>query len=162
MDKASLRSFLITAVVVANLSACSAVFRKSETAPAGGPVEISALRPKPIEQQTVQRQIPRTELLQALQQGEVINSPRIVQIFFRSGETDLSFPVYRLFEVHPKSAYALLGLQAADVIVAANNYIIFNQQQFRNYIRALPQQSEGSIEIKRAGQPLLLTYRITD
>lgn len=127
-----------------------------------GAVEINAVRPPPIELQVVNRRVSRKALLLALKKGELVNSPRIVEIFFRTGESDLAIPMYRLFEVHPESAYSLLGLQAADIIIAANNFVVFKQQQFRNYIRALPQQKEASIEIKRQGQSLLLKYEIVD
>lgn len=155
------RRYLFGAVLIlvaAVIGGCSASSINGNT----GPVAIDVVRPPPIERQALKQRVSRKALLVALQKGELVNSPRIVEIFFRSGETDLAIPMYRLFEVHPESVYSLLGLQAADVILAANNFVIFNQQQFRNYVRALPQQEQASIEIKRAGQPLLLTYEIVD
>jgi type II secretory pathway component PulC len=65
---------------------------------------------------------------------------------------------YRLFDVHDDSAYALLGLQTSDIIVAADRYLIKRPEQFPAFIGLLAGADEATIEIRRGGEGRLLKY----
>lgn len=102
--------------------------------------------------------VSRSALQRSLSQRLYNDQLRIVQVYRRNEEFANIAPEYRLFQVHPQSAYALLGLQEADVLVAASGYIIQTPELFREYVRLLPQEQNAMIEVRRLADPLVLRY----
>ena len=99
--------------------------------------------------------IQRKDLQDALvRQG--VNSIRLVPVFENLSVTQ-SYS-YRLFDVHEDSAYALLGLQTSDVVVAADRYLIKRPDQFPAFVSLLANMDEASIEIRRGGESKLFKY----
>lgn len=65
---------------------------------------------------------------------------------------------YRLFDVKEGSAYALLGLQSSDIVVAADRYLIKRPEQFPAFVQLLSGMDESSIEVRRGGEARLFKY----
>ena len=80
---------------------------------------------------------------------------RLVPVFRRETAGG-GIPEYRLFDVGQDTPYGLLGLQTADVLVAANEYLIYDPDGFRKYIKLLGAESAVSLEVIRGGRSMLL------
>jgi type II secretory pathway component PulC len=65
---------------------------------------------------------------------------------------------HRLFDLNSKSVYALLGLQSADIIVAADGFLVKRPDQFMIFTQLLQGQDQAPIEIRRNGEARLLKY----
>lgn len=88
-------------------------------------------------------------------------SVRVVPILKGDTMSD-DLPEYRLFGIEPHSAYWVLGLRNADILVGADDYVIYDSRAFPKFIELLSKQNEGTVEIRRDGKPLLFKYSITD
>ncbi len=120
-----------------------------------GPRFIDEIRPVPPPMKVLHYSIQRKDLQDALvRQG--VNSIRLVPVFENLSVTQ-SYS-YRLFDVHEDSAYALLGLQTSDVVVAADRYLIKRPDQFPAFVSLLANMDEASIEIRRGGESKLFKY----
>lgn len=108
----------------------------------------------------IRLEIPRPKLITALQQEVLIDRLRVVEMY--SSHDGVRFPLYHLFDVHPKSVFALLGLQNADVLVAANERYLKNKDVFKQYVRLLRDEKEAEIEIIRSAEPILYQYKFVD
>lgn len=116
---------------------------------------IDDIRPVPPPMKVLHYSIQRKDLQDALvRQG--VNSIRLVPVFENLSVTQ-SYS-YRLFDVHEDSAYALLGLQTSDVVVAADRYLIKRPDQFPAFVSLLANMDEASIEIRRGGESKLFKY----
>jgi len=116
---------------------------------------IDDIRPVPPPMKVLHYSIQRKDLQDALvRQG--VNSIRLVPVFENLSVTQ-SYS-YRLFDVHEDSAYALLGLQTSDVVVAADRYLIKRPDQFPAFVSLLVNMDEASIEIRRGGESKLFKY----
>lgn len=116
---------------------------------------IDDIRPVPPPMKVLHYSIQRKDLQDALvRQG--VNSIRLVPVFENLSVTQ-SYS-YRLFDVHEDSAYALLGLQTSDVVVAADRYLIKRPEQFPAFVSLLANMDEASIEIRRGGESKLFKY----
>lgn len=69
-------------------------------------------------------------------------------------------PEYRLFGILPGTPCDLLSLKNGDILVSANDYVIYDMDKFAYYLSLLTNQSEGMIEIKRAGTPMLVKFQL--
>ena len=127
-----------------------------------GGVKLSTLRAVDPSRQTIEISIPRAKLRTALADRESLTRTRIVEIYFRDQEYAAAPHQYRLFDIVPGGVFDLLQLRHADVLVAANDYVIPSPQSFRSYLLLLEREREASIEIRRGGQGILLHYQFTD
>jgi type II secretory pathway component PulC len=84
------------------------------------------------------------------------NPIRLVPVFQSVSSTD-SYE-YRVFDINQDGVYALLGLENADIIVAANRYLIRNPAQFPSFVQLLAAENEAQIEIRRDGEARLHKY----
>jgi type II secretory pathway component PulC len=125
-----------------------------------GAVKLSDVRPVPESRTEKQMTLSAEALLEALAKGNQINRIRIVPIFYRSSQIGESYPEYRLFEIQNGSIYERVGLRNGDVLVAADDYVVFTPDQFREYMRVFPRLENPSMEITRDGKPLLFKYTI--
>jgi hypothetical protein len=82
---------------------------------------------------------------------------RLIQVFDSMAED--RFPRYRVFGITPQSVWHYMGLENADVLLAAHDYVVFNPGQFFRYVQVLPQEEEGFVELQRLGKPVLIRYR---
>jgi len=114
------------------------------------------LRMTPPDIKRVEMQIPREQLLTALDQDVLTDRLRVVQTF--SSQETGSMPLYRLFDLHPKSVYGVLGLRSADILVAANERYLRNATVFKQYVRLLRNEKVATIEVVRGVEPILFSY----
>jgi type II secretory pathway component PulC len=140
--------FLGVLALAISVSACSASSLKE-------PRFIDDVRPVPPPLKVMHLSIQRRDLQEALtRQGD--NAIRLVPVFDNISVKQTYS--YRLFDVHDDSAYALLGLQTSDIIVAADRYLIKRPEQFPAFIGLLAGADEATIEIRRGGEGRLLKY----
>jgi hypothetical protein len=105
----------------------------------------------------VELSITRDQLLTALEQDVLTDRLRVVQTF--SSQESGNVPLYRLFDVHPKSIYGILGLKNADILVAANERYLRNSLVFKQFVRMLRGESTAMIEVVRGVEPILFSYK---
>lgn len=145
---------ILLLVVVMCFSACSAM---SSGASEGG-TKIDELRgAPPFDRRTIKVELVREEYQKMLEVEGSANDARLVQIFHR-GEAEEELKEYRLLDVRPNSVYDLLKLRQADVLIAADGFVVPNPQVFWNYLRLIARFEVASIEIRRGGTPILLEY----
>lgn len=139
------------------MSGCANFIRQQSPS---GAVLIASLRggdPKELEIQRVT--FSSKELAQAAAHPET-SSVRLVRLT-RPGSSEGAPPEFRLFNVRENSAPYLIGLRSADILVAAHGYVVYTPQQFGNYLRLLPKEQSGSIEVNREGRPIRFDITIT-
>jgi hypothetical protein len=100
----------------------------------------------------------KADFLEALGLEAPFNTMRAIQIHLRNDNPNRPTYHYRLFDIRESDAFWRLGLRNSDVLVAAHGYVIFNPAQFFQYVTLLPNQEQGSIEIRRAGKPIRFEY----
>ena len=125
-------------------------------------VKLSSIRTPDPNRKPIEMKISRAALRSAVADLGTLNRARLVEVFFREQEVGGSPPEYRMFDIAPGSAYDILGLKNADVLVAADDYIVPSAPVFRTYVSLLPTQRDGSIEIRRMGQSMLFHYNFVD
>ncbi|MEY4667376.1 MAG: hypothetical protein RL518_75 [Pseudomonadota bacterium] len=119
------------------------------------PKYIEDIRPVPPPMKVLHYSIQRKDLQESLlRQGA--NTIRLVPVF-ENISVNKSYS-YRLFDVQEGSAYALLGLQSSDVVVAADRYLLKRADQFPSFVSLLAGVDEASIEIRRGGESKLFKY----
>ena len=102
----------------------------------------------------------RKELAQAAAHPETAKV-RLVRLT-RPGSSDGAPPEFSLFDVHENSAPYLIGLRSADILTAAHGYVVYTPQQFGSYLRLLPKENTGSIEVNREGRPIRFEITVID
>lgn len=153
--RSSLLHFLFAFLFLVGFTGCAAL---SKVGGSGDSIRIEELRPTPIGRIQQEKAIDRTELVEKLRTGGSRNTVRLVEVFRRG--TPPPYPEHRFFDVQPGSVYALLGLESADILVAADGYVVKDPETFWAYLNLLPKLESGSIEINRLGAPILLKYTI--
>lgn len=116
---------------------------------------IDDVRPIPPSLKVISYTIQRRSLQDALTRIRE-NPIRLVPVFQSVSSTD-SYE-YRVFDINQDGVYALLGLENADIIVAANRYLIRNPAQFPSFVQLLAAENEAQIEIRRDGEARLHKY----
>lgn len=119
------------------------------------PKFIDDIRPVPPALKVVNYSIQRKDLQDALGRTKE-NAIRLVPVYQNVSVRD-TFE-YRLFDVKESSAYALLGLQNSDIVVAADRYLIKRPEQFPVFVQLLSGMNESSIEVRRGGEARLFRY----
>lgn len=111
-------------------------------------------------QRVEERRISKKKFVDSLRQGEGSNEVRLVSVFRREGQ---QLPQYRIFDVHSGSAYQLLGLEDGDILLAANDRIIYDPSGFRTFVvEYLKGQSEASLTLQRGGVTSLVRYTFVE
>ena len=124
----------------------------------GESTKIDSLRgAAPFDRRTIRTTINRNVYREKLQAEGSVNDARLVQVFHR-GEAETEQKEYRLLDVRPGSVYELLKIKQADVLVAANGYVVPTPSMFWNYLRLISRFEVASIEVRRGGTPVLLEY----
>jgi len=126
------------------------------------PQTLSSLRQGAVHSRLVEIEIPKSRYLTALSRGNSLAGIRIVQVYRRESMPSGGLPEYRLFDIDPLSPYALLGLKTADILLATNDYLIYNPEAFRLAVGQLHRESEAWIDLVRDGEPIQLRYRFTE
>lgn len=126
------------------------------------PVLLSQVRPVADNLERVTLSIRKADLKAAIERGEAVNTIRMIRLFRRGGPGPYQFPEYRLFDIQAGSVFTLLGLQNADVLVALNDYVLYDPTKFPVYVRLLQNETDAQIEIRRGEQPVLLQYQFLE
>lgn len=110
----------------------------------------------------VQVVLSRDEYRRAVEDLQSLSAMRMVQILEPGQTDDLAPPQYRLFNVLPGSAFDMIGLKNTDILVAANDYILYDPQRFTTFMQLIAEEDEASIEIRRGAQPMLFSIHLVD
>ena len=146
---------LITTILIA-LTLCSCGPRKT-----GQPEKFSDAMPGNAAAKTIDLTIPKKKLESAALLGDTINTLRIVAVFRRGDQTSIGLPEYRLFDIRKGSAFDIIGLENADILQAANDYVIYQPEGLKTFVlQMLPTMETSSIRVVRGGVPLILNYKI--
>jgi type II secretory pathway component PulC len=86
---------------------------------------------------------------------------RLIELLYRKGEGS-PFPEYRVFGVNKGSAYDLMGLEDADILIGANGYVINDANKFRKFIDLLGESKNATLNIRRNEVPMLITINLID
>ena len=115
-------------------------------------------------QKVVEKSFSRKAITAASLQGDAINSMRIVPVFRRGDEMGaMDFPTYRLFDVQSGSIYSMVGLENADVLLAANDLVVLNPEGFKIFVTTvIPKQNTSTITIRRDGITTELRVTLLD
>jgi len=127
----------------------------------GNAVAVASVRAPIPGTKTVPMKLSKKQYIEALGQGGGIDTARIVEIFHRE-HFERNLPEYRFFEVQRGSVYTLLGLQTADVLVAANGFVVPSAGRFKQYLLLMQQLEDASIEVRRGGRHLVFQYEFID
>lgn len=148
--------FLLVAVLVlGGLVGCSGTKGPS-------PAKLSELRATPSSRETIERSVPRAAFVAAVDRVKGSDRLRLVPVFRREGAGRATTPEYRLFDVGRDSPYALLGLATADVLLAVDDYVVYQPEGFRSYVSLLGGSASVSLEVVRDGRPLLIRTVFVD
>jgi hypothetical protein len=142
MMKTSLVSLLLLLNVL-NLGACSVP--KSKTEKPG--VKFSEVYGPVKPSRTLNREVALADFKTSLGTGRGVHGARFIEVFRSEGGP----PEWRIFDVHPGDPYGLIGVEDGDILVAANDWMIFDPQRFRAYVELLPSGFDASIFLRRAG-----------
>jgi type II secretory pathway component PulC len=127
-----------------------------------GPVLLSSVRqPSALRTEDVIT-LPRSQVVEVLDSKRSINFIRLVQIFARHPEPSRVLPQYRMFNIRPGSIGDLLGFQNGDILVAANDYVVFDPNKFQQYLELFRIEKDPFIEIIRDGRPIVYRYKLTE
>lgn len=142
-------------------SGCALINQPGTPARAGA-VTIESIKGAARPGQIVPMSVSRSQLKTVLAKGSDLNQLRVVQITQSSTSSTELAPEYRLFGIKPGSVSDILGLQNADVLIAASGYVVFSPNQFADYLHALSELKAGSVQIRRGEDGFLLQYSIID
>ena len=127
-----------------------------------GAVKIESVRGAAHAGNVVPLSVTRAQLREILAKGSDLNQLRVVQVTQSSSANSNATPEYRLFGIKSGSVADVLGLANADILIAANGYVVFSPKQFADYLYALSELKQGSIELRRNQEALQLNYTILD
>lgn len=153
-----IRLFIILLVLALSTSSCATMRRMFGSA-ADNQLGTDSYNQMP-GTRTMKLRLSRSELLARAQQSGGLNTIRLIEIYERERSSSAP-PRYRVFGVQPGSIYELLGLNTADVLLAAEGRVVYTPTGFPTYILVyLPKQSKATIDISREGQPIHYEYEI--
>jgi type II secretory pathway component PulC len=121
-------------------------------------LKLSSIRGESPGTAVVTRTISKELYAKSINNQTAMQRMRLVPILINS-KAPGSLPEYRLFDILPDSAASVLGLKNADVLVAANDFVIYDPPKFKTYLALLKNEKEAFIEIRREGQPIIFKYQ---
>lgn len=154
-------NFVIVACLLL-LTGCALIEPGALSPTRSGAVTIESVRGAAHSGQVVPISVARAQLKDILAKGSDLNQLRVVQITQSSTGNSNAAPEYRLFGIKSGSIADALGLANADVLIAASGYVVFSPKQFADYLHALTELKDGSIEVRRDQEALMLKYTILD
>lgn len=139
---------------LASCSAAKRIFTRGGSEDRAG-LHYSEFRPNE-SARIVEVQVKRSQMLEVLK-NQNLNRARLVPVFSHDGPAS-----YRLFDVQPGSVFSMLGLSNADMVLAADDFVISSWTQFFEFLSVLPQEKEANIRIRRAGEIVLLNIKVLE
>ena len=96
----------------------------------------------------------------SLTQGDGVNDVRLVEVYRRERK---QLPQYRIFDIRKGSPYQILGLEDGDIILAADDHIIYEPAGFRTFVvQYLRTRGSASLTVSRGGVTILRRYTFVD
>jgi type II secretory pathway component PulC len=105
-------------------------------------------------------ELERAEFKKALAQNGSLRGIRFVPILHGKDEPSPGYPEYRVFGINQGSVYSKMGLENADILIAANGYVFDNPDKFPQYVSLLAEEPGGFVNIRRSGNSLQLSYTL--
>ncbi len=124
------------------------------------PMRISSVRGMIPGTEVINKKVSRSEYKKSLAGVKAFDRLRLVQLMTRSQNDEL--PENRLFDIMPGTPAVLLGLQNADILIAANDYVIHSPLKFKQYLILLQNEKTAEIEIRRDEHPIIFKYEFVD
>ena len=124
------------------------------------PVRISSVRGMIPGTEVINKKISRADYKESLDNVKAFDRLRLVELMTRSQNEEL--PEHRLFDLMPGTPAVVLGLQNADILVAANDFVIHNPFKFKQYLILLQNEKTAEIEIRREEHPMIFKYEFVD
>ena len=97
-----------------------------------------------------------SKLLRILQHPNA-NQVRVVETLSNGGP-----PSHRLFDIQRGGVFDLLKLKNADVLLAVNDYIVYDAQRFAAFPQFIPVDRRASVLVQRGRDVVLYKYWIGD
>jgi len=158
MHEKSVRAVLSLLIAGVCTGGCSILPRSSSNdAPR---LKLSEYSSGGIQAMQVPIELERAEFKRLLAQNGSLRGIRFVPILHGKDEPSPGYPEYRMFGIVPGSVYSKMGLENADILIAADGYVLDNPGKFPQYVSLLSEQQGGSVNIRRSGNSLQLSYTL--
>jgi len=108
--------------------------------------------------ESISKDLSKAKLERMLKSSPELNRIRMVEVFRKGGVV----PEYRLFEINQKGVYSYLGLEDRDVLVAADDFIIYDRNGFPKFVYLLPGEKQASILVRREDREIMYRYTISE
>lgn len=134
-------------------SGCSQIFQNS---PSSSPnlVKVASYNQEVESAPVLSKTVSRADLRKAISHG---NSARVVELLY-GRDSSPGYKQYRLFGVDKNGPYALLGLENADIVVAANGYVLNSAEKLPKFIGLLPGEESATLDVRRSGKAIRFSY----
>ena len=140
-------------ILIVSLSGCSIFKSKRGIEDEARPLK---LPDGSISATEVPQQISREKLVASWNKAPRVNALRMVEIYDR-GQL---LPRHRLFDIRSGSVYELIVLKERDIVIAADDFLIYDAGKFIAYVQLMTQLPEAKILIEREGAELAMKYTI--
>lgn len=145
------RAVFVLGVVAALISGCSGT---------ASPPLLFSQQPGGGHQKVEEISISKKKFISSLTQGDGVNDVRLVEVYRRERK---QFPQYRIFDIRKGSPYQLLGLEDGDIILAADDHIIYEPAGFRTFVvQYLRSRPTASLTVSRGGVTALRRYTFVE
>ncbi len=102
------------------------------------------------------------KLKSAINRSRSLPPVRFVPIFRKASDRGYGgIPEHRIFQVHPDSAFSLIGFKPGDILLAVHDYTIVSPDKLTFYPEGLLADRSGTITVERAGKLIELNIRVT-
>ncbi len=149
----SIKTALLAVLFISTLPGCSlfsGVLKEER--------RLSVLRTeKPAGIKEVSLQVSKVPFRAAMEDQSQLSAVRVIEVF-NPLNAPSTLPRYRIFGIQKDDALNRLGLLDGDIVVGVDDRILVSSSLFIPAIRLMADSDSSTIEIVRAGQPLLLKY----
>jgi hypothetical protein len=156
----STRSILSFIVILVALQGCAANIFGSRSPNPDAPIDFSELKLSQHIPADQMRVIPviisKESFLNGIESTAGLPAIRLVRVYQNVsggiGGNVRSVPEYRMFHVHQKGPFGILGLKDGDVLVGLNDRVVTAPDMFRFYPQALLADSKSQLIYRRSGK----------
>ena len=122
------------------------------------PVRFSEVAGKGIESlgTVYKASISREKFKEAVQNDHLLTRIRMIELL-RPADARVPWPEYRVLDILKGSPYYILGVRHDDVLVAVDDYIVWDKSKFIQYMVLVQDLPGGQITIRREGK--VYTFR---
>jgi hypothetical protein len=141
---------------------CIVLLANCETSPPKPEMIWSKARPEVAGLAVTEVKIPKVVYQASLADQSLLNRMRPIPIYAGTDSSSSSIPEYRLFDIVPGSPAYTLGLRTGDVLLAANDFIIYEPAVFAQYLTLLGTVNTATINIRRNETPIMFKYQFVE